>query len=103
MFWSPVQGASALRAFLVGGRELAGQQTAPPQPAPGDDQPQRLSRPEEGRGRAKGYVGLDDLSWHQRLTVRAGGHRVERPGALLVEGPQGGFSQPVVRRSRPKP
>jgi hypothetical protein len=81
VFWSPAQGASALRSFLVGGRELAGQQVARPQTAPGDDQPQRLFRPEEGRGRAKGYVGLDDLPWHQRLTVRAGGHRVEWTGA----------------------
>src|SRR6266699_5928849 len=88
---APVQGASAFRAFLVGGRELPGERVAWPQPAASDDQPQGLPRPEQGGRRAEGDVSLDDLSRRQRLTVAEGGYRVERPGALLVEGAQRGF------------
>src|SRR6266567_1360545 len=88
---APVQGASAFRAFLVGGRELPGERVAWPEPAPGDDQSQCLSGLEEGRRRAEGYISLDDLPRRQRLTVAEGRYRVEGPRAVLVEGAQGGF------------
>src|SRR5215472_19226846 len=86
MVRAPVHGAFAFRALLVGGRELPGEQVAWPEPAARDNQPQRFPDPEEGRGRAEGYVSGDDLPWSQRLTVGAGGYRGQTAGSFARPG-----------------
>src|SRR5215469_9857335 len=79
---APVHGAHAGRAALVGGGELAGEQVGRPEPPPGDNEPERLPRPEQGGRRTERDIGLE-----------AGSSRARSEA----------FSQPVVTRSRPNP
>ena len=81
---------------LVGGRELAGERVARPQPAARDDEPQRVAGAEERGRRPQRYVDGHDLPRLKRLRAGARRHRLERPGLAAVEAAQRGL-QPAGR------